>query len=111
MKTNDRELPHLDRQNLNSIFEGVYGVDLVQITDEQFRDFLDMLYTLQHYNYRYRPNATAGLLPLFEKTVGPMELNSEGTKLWLALGLAIKELYGMRNSTLKGVLGQITARK
>lgn len=40
-----------------------------------------------------------------------MERNSEGTELWLALGLAIKELYGMRQATLRKVLQQVTVRK
>ena len=31
--------------------------------------------------------------------------------MWLALGLAIKELYGLRSSTLESLLKKITVRK
>jgi len=75
------------------------------------RDFLSTLYTLQAYNYRHRLQSCAALFPLFEETVGPMERNSEGTTRWLALGLAIKELYGIRNATLHALLAQVTVRK
>lgn len=111
MNYNDRELPYLDQPLLDRTFEGVYGLNLTSIEDEALRDFLSTLYTLQAYNYRCRPQSCAALFPLFEGTVGPMERNSEGTTLWLALGLAIKELYGMRNATLRALLTQVTIRK
>lgn len=111
MKYNDRELPYLDQPLLDQIFDGVYGLDLAQIEDEALRDFLDMLYTLQAYNHRYRPQACSALFSLFEETVGSVERNSEGTAQWLALGLAVKDLYGMRSSTLRTLLTWVTARK
>ena len=111
MKRNERELPILDRKLLDLIFDGVYGEETEQPLDEPVKDFMTVLYTLQWYNYQYRSGVCANLFPIFEETVGPMETNSEGTTMWLALGLAIKELYGMRNSTLKGLLAEVTVRK
>jgi hypothetical protein len=81
------------------------------ITDPETREFIELLGHLQRYNHHYRTLQLIELLPLFEEAIGPMERNSEGTDLWIALGLAIKELYGMRKSTLAGVLRQVTVRK
>ena len=66
---------------------------------------------MQKYNYWYRSSEYVQLFPLFEGTAGPMERNSEGTDKWLALGLAIKELYGLRLSTLESLLKMVTVRK
>lgn len=110
MNRNKRELPILDQKLLDLIFDGVYGQEFEQPLDEPVKDLLAVLYTLQGYNYRYRQGVCFDLYPIFKETVGPME-QSEGTVLWLALGLAIKELYGMRNSTLKGLLAKVTVRK
>lgn len=111
MRRNERELPILDQELLDAIFASVYDGDAEHISDAPLGDFFNLIYTLQRFNYRYRPETCAALFPLFEETVGPMERNSEGTTLWLALGLAIKELYGMRRSTLKNLLAQVTVRK
>jgi hypothetical protein len=111
MKLTERDLPFLDQPILDTIFNCVYGVDLEKIEDQQLRDFLGVLLSMQQYNYQYRNRATAVLFPIFEETVGPMEINSEGTTLWLALGLALKELYGLRISSLKALLRQVTVRK
>jgi len=110
-KRNDEELPYLDTPLLNAIFDGVYGCDYETIADGAVRDFLMLLHTMQNYNYRYRLGMCIALFPVFEETVGPMERNSEGTTMWLALGLAIKDLYGMRQTTLRKVLQQVTIRK
>ena len=106
----DRGLPYLDQQTLNIIFDGVYGMDLKQVNDQRFQDFLDILYRMQGHNYQYRQKAIWELAAVFADAVGPME-QSEGTSMWLALGLAIKELYGMSRSTLKQVLALVSVRK
>ena len=108
---NDRDLPWLDPQLLDAIFEGVYTHGIPADLAEEQRDLLHALYTMQAYNYAHRQRACAELFPLFEETVGPMEVNSEGTTLWLALGLALKELYGMRNATLRELMLRVTVRK
>lgn len=108
MKHNERELPFLDQKLINMIFAGVYGRYSQTSEDKSFNDFLNLLYTLQDYNCHYRLETCTTLFPLFEETIGPMERNSEGTTRWLALGLAIKELYGMRSSTLKSLLKLIS---
>ncbi|WP_462411546.1 hypothetical protein [Neobacillus sp. Marseille-QA0830] len=118
MRTNDRQLIHLNERTMSAIFDCVYGVNghLKQETkqllkDENFNDYIELLLALQQYNYSYRQGMASELFPLFESTVGPMERNSDGTTLWLALGLAIKELYGMRNSTLQELLKMVYVLK
>jgi len=78
------------------IDDDVYGCDFDTVAEESAKDFLTLLHTMQNYNYRYRPNACAALFSLFEETVSPMERNSEGMMLWLAL----KDLHGLRDGTL-----------
>jgi hypothetical protein len=109
MKLNERELPYLDRALLDTIFASVY--DLQNISDEEVHDFVVMLRAMQYYNYKYRLGELVKLFPIFEQTVGPMEINSDGTSLWIAMGLALKELYGMRNETLRQLLRSLTIRK
>jgi len=111
MKRNERGLPILDQGLLNIIFEHVYNKDPENIADRELRDFVRLLLSMQQYDYRYRSSEYSQLFPLFEAIVGPMETNSEGTSMWLALGLAIKELYGLRIPTLESLLKKVTVRK
>ncbi|MBU9711575.1 hypothetical protein [Evansella tamaricis] len=118
IRTNDNGLVYLNSRTMTAIFDCVYGINdhlepetkkLLQ--EDMFHSFIKMLLAQQDFNYRYRFSQTAYLFPLFEATVGPMETNSDGTTLWLAMGLAIKELYGLRRETLKGLLEKIKLRK
>lgn len=118
MKISDKGLIYLDEKTMTAIFDCVYGIndhlrpETKQLMNEKmFCDFVKLLIEQQNFNYRYRQENTAELFSLFESTVGPMERNSDGTILWLALGLAIKELYGLRNSTFKGLLKNVKVRK
>jgi hypothetical protein len=114
LKTNDNGLIYLDKAIMNAIFDCVYDFDekghglkhetRKLMKNEQFKYYIQMLKAAQEYNYRYRFEATSELFPIFEATVGPMERNSEGTTLCLAMGLALKELYGFRRETLKSLL-------
>lgn len=113
---NEKELPYLDGKLMNLIFELVYEQpDLKDARklpkDEKLIFFLKALKNLQEYNYRCRSEQTSKLFFLFEETIGPFEGNSEGTTLQLALGLAIKELYGFKNQTLRSLLKQVNNRK
>jgi hypothetical protein len=121
LRMNDKGLIYLDREIMNAIFDCVYDIDekghgLMSDTkklmkDDQFKYYIQMLKAAQEYNYRYRFGATSELFPIFESTVGPMERNSDGTTLWLAMGLALKELYGFRRETLKELLKSMNIRK
>lgn len=114
MIRNERALPILDRGLLDAIFDHVYdnlGNQVPDIADKELRDFVQLLSVMQNYNHWYRNTEYAQLFPVFEATVGPMEKNSEGTDMWLALGLAVKELYGLRLSTLQSLLEKVTVRK
>ena len=118
IRINEKGLFYLDAEIMTAIFDCVYGIDggLEKNTkrllkDSSFKDFIKLLLTFQDFNYRYRFEETAKLFSLFESTVGPMNRNSDGTILWLALGLAIKELYGFRRETLKGLLKSVNIRK
>lgn len=111
MKHNERALPVLDQQLLDRIFRHVYSEDASDITEKELRDLVGVLLAMQKYNYGYRSTEYVQLFPMFEGTVGPMEKNSEGTDMWLALGLAIKELYGLRRTTLESLLKKVTVRQ
>lgn len=113
MKT---DLPYLNQARLNCIFDHVY--DSVGINkgktifeDERLVDFFEMLKSMQNFNYRHRPNDTHPLFHLLNERVFNFERNSEGTTLWLALILAIKELYGFSDEKLVSVLKQVSVRK
>jgi hypothetical protein len=118
LRTNEKELPYLDSQVMTAIFDCVYGVnDYLEtntkrlLKEKIFVDFIMVLLAQQQFNYQYRPDVTRELFPLFESTVGPMARHSDGAGLWLALGLAIKELYGINGEKLKTLLKSIKARK
>ncbi len=107
---------HLNQERLDCIFDHVY--DNVGINegkaifkDEKLADFFDMLKFMQNFNFRYRGNDTYPLFHLLNDRVFIFERNSEGTTLWLALILAIKELYGFSDEKLISVLGQVSVRK
>ncbi|MCL6570081.1 MAG: hypothetical protein K6T88_00160 [Bacillus sp. (in: Bacteria)] len=118
IRMNEKELPYLDSQVMTAIFDCVYGVNDYLDTNTKrllkekiFVDFIMVLLAHQQFNYQYRPDVTRELFPLFESTVGPMSRHSDGAGLWLALGLAIKELYGINGEKLKTQLKSIKARK
>ncbi|WP_416828218.1 hypothetical protein [Ectobacillus polymachus] len=121
IKMNEQGLIYLDARMINAIFDCVYDFDekgygikpdtKKLLKDEQFKYFIQMVKAIQEYNYRFRFGPTSELFPLFESTVGPMERNSDGTTLWLAMGLAIKELYGFRSKTLKDLLKTVNIKK
>ena len=111
MKRNERGLPILDQSQLNIIFEHVYNKDPEDIADKELRDFVKLPLSMQQNNYWYRFSEYWQLFPSFEAAVGSMETNFVGTSMWLALGLAIKELYRLRSSTLESLLKKITVRK
>jgi hypothetical protein len=110
-----KNLPYLNQERLNIIFDHVYDIVHLQESEQYFDDeklnhLLDTLKSMQSFNYHYRPDDTRylfGLLnPLFN-----FERNSEGTTLWLSLILAIKELYGFSEKKLCSVLKQVSIRK
>jgi hypothetical protein len=110
VRQNDRQLPYLDRETLDIIFENVYGADLEDIRNVELRDLVFVLKQMQDYNYRYRNEMIRRAYSLLCDFM-EFEINSEGTTLWLALCLAIKELYGMRDSTLQAIMKKVTVRK
>ena len=55
MKRNERALPVLDQNLLDIIFEHVYTTKTPEdIADKELRDFIELLLTMQNYNYWYR---------------------------------------------------------
>lgn len=118
LRVNDRGLFFLNAEIMTAIFDCVYGVEggLTSETrkllkEQRFQDLIKLLLSFQEYNYRHRSDETVKLFPLFEMTVGPMNRNSDGTALWLAMGLAIKEVYGFRRETLRELLEKVNIRK
>jgi hypothetical protein len=106
MRPNTTDLPYLDPTLLKTIFANIEGKeeDLAKIKSRQLRDFIVMLLAMQKFNANYRGHQVQKLFPLVDEETGPFEANLESTVLWVAEVLAIKELYGMRNETLKTVL-------
>ncbi|GAC1522612.1 MAG: hypothetical protein NVS2B16_30530 [Chloroflexota bacterium] len=112
MDRNEKGLPVLRQRELNAIFDCVYGTqDSEERADSDLRGLIRVLKALQDYNYQYRSMEAMSLFQLFDEAVGPMMTNSDGTILWLSLGLAIKELYGIRYTTLQSLMKQVTVRK
>lgn len=110
MKRNDRSLPFLDEKLINIIFENVYGISPEEKLDEELSDFMKLLGSMQGYNYRYRNDMLRRVYCVISKVI-EFEINSEGTSIWLALCLAIKELYGMTDRTLLNIMRQVKVRK
>ncbi len=115
--TNDVGLPWLSPELMNTIFDCVYGVgdevlaERTLLAEPRIRALVDTLLVMQDYNLFWREGATFPLSPLLEDAVGPMQRNSEGTSRWLALALALKDLYGLRRSTLGQLMGTVSVRK
>jgi hypothetical protein len=111
----NRNLPFLDKDRLNIIFDHVYDIVSEKIAESTFVEkrllhLLDTLKSMQSLNYHHRPDDTRDLFKLMNKIFN-FEINSEGTSLWLALILAIKELYGFSDNNLLEVMKQTTIRK
>lgn len=107
MKNN---LPFLDQERLNLIFEGVYDLPGDWESEDRIAALINTLRAMQQFNYRFRPDDTRCLFDLFDAQFN-FERHSEGTMLWLALILAVQELYGFGESKLIEVMQQMTVRK
>lgn len=108
-------LPYLNQERLNIIFDHVYDVVTTQKNELAFDDdrldhLLDTLKSMQNFNYRYRPDDTRFLFSLFNP-IFDFERNSEGTTLWLSLILAIQEMYGFSDKKLVEVISQLSMQK
>ncbi|MFT5686214.1 MAG: hypothetical protein ACI8RZ_007170 [Myxococcota bacterium] len=113
----DAGLPWLDAAVLDTIFDCVYGVtDAVRasrplLKDPAVGDLVAVLLTMQAYNAKWRPRALGRWLPVLEGALGELEHNSEGTTQWLALAVALRDLYDLRSTTLGELLTSTTVRK
>ncbi len=124
MRMNKNGLPALSSKLLNLVFGCVYGMPneeeirkrsyLAPLRNleenDQLMDSLNLIEKLSMYNYWHRWKQYHELYEIAEPILGPFETNSEGTSLWLARILAIKELYGLTTDELKAVLRKITIR-
>ena len=118
LRVNQQDLIYLNERTITVIFDCVYGMDgslradsIDLLREPNFKDLVQMLNTMQEYNYRYRQDQLSDLFLIFDQTVGPMETNSDGTVLWLAMGLAIKDLYRLRTETLAELLKLVKVKK
>lgn len=116
MKSN---LPYLDQERLNLIFENVYEGYLGknEVTEnsrycenEKINDLIVALKSMQFFNYKHRPD-DVNLVYDTMSQIFRFEINSEGTSLWLSLILAVKELYGFTEKKLISVMKQVTICK
>ena len=108
-------LPYLNPERLNVIFDHVY--DTVGIynskqnfDDKKLADFLIMLQSMQLFNHHHRPDDTRRLFFLLDEIFN-FERNSEGTTVWLALILAIQDLYRFSDEKLVSLMKQVSIRK
>ncbi len=107
-----KDLPYLNQERLDIIFECVYELrgDDKPFHEDRLNGFLVMLKAMQHFNHWYRPDDTHELFDLMDPIFN-FERNSEGTTMWLALILAIDELYGFSDQKLLEVMKQVKVRK
>ncbi len=109
------DLPYLNQERLNIIFDHVYDIvdaseDVSSFGEEKLSHLLETLKSMQSFNYQHRPSDTREVFHLCNGTFN-FEINSEGTTLWLSLILAIKELYGFSDKKLITVIKQASIRK
>ena len=110
-----KDLPYLSRERFDVIFGHVYDrLDDVEakrvFEEEKLNHLLRVLKTMQDFNLEHRPEDRYELFGL-TNGVFNFETNSEGTDYWLALILAVKELYGFSDDKLVSVMGQVDVRK
>jgi len=109
-----KNLPYLNQERLDNIFNGVYGFieaddEDMPFEDEKMNRFFKMLKVMQEFNYWHRQSDVHPLFGLLNPDFN-FERNSDGTTLWLALILAIQELYGFSDKKLVSVMKQVTVR-
>ncbi len=109
-------LPVLNSESLDFIFDHVYEISGVLREDRtekvgKLPGLLEILKGLQRFNYDHRLDDA---FELHQKSVVPagleLQSNSDGSVLWLAMLLAIQELYGLSNSNLIKAIRQISVR-
>ena len=121
MKLEDlrKQLPVLDPYTLDFILSHVYDVNdrpesqgkCDDGADEKHRDLLSILLALQTFNYHHRMDEGEGVFAAATRAGRCFQSNSSGTELWLALLLAIQELYGLNDGKLATLLRKTTVIK
>ena len=113
-----KNLPALNGVTLDFVFDHVYAVatpneerHLKQNHGEKVEDLLRVLMALQEFNYRHRMDQVSDVLDAATRAGRRFQSNSTGTELWLALLLALQELYGLSNHELERVVKQISIVK
>ncbi len=109
-------LPALNGESLDFIFDHVYEISGFSGEGKTEKDFkltslLEILKGLQRFNLDHRLD---DVFELNQKAVVPagleLQSNSDGSVLWLAMLLAIQELYGLSNGNLIKTIRQIRIR-
>jgi hypothetical protein len=101
-------LPALTIKRLKWILEHVYSEQItpdgvVPDRDEPDLRLFRVIKSMQLYNLEKRTGECSDLFRLFSQPYF-LEGNSEGTTRWLALALAIKELYALDDEQLQKLL-------
>ena len=112
-----KHLPELNGTVLDFIFNHVY--DIVETSserqalddDSKLWDLVEVLKVVQRFNWRHRIDEA---FALHQKAVIPagleLQSNSTGSELWLAMLLAIKDLYGLNQHGLITAIKKISVR-
>lgn len=104
-----RNLPPLDQELLERIFDSVY-IGYKQTPDQRISALVDTLYAMLQFNFHLRPDDTGRLFGLFDAQFN-FRRNSECTRIWLALILAVQELYGLTDCRLVEVMRSVTLKE
>ncbi|AWI81776.1 hypothetical protein CEW87_21930 [Parazoarcus communis] len=110
-----KNLPYLDQERLNYIFEAVYdplpeNAAETLYGDDKMASLLCALKSAQGFNHRFRWDDTCDLFHQFDPILN-FAHHTEGTTLWLAMILAIQELYGFSDEKMRNLMKIMTIRK
>lgn len=101
-------LPLLDQELLTKIFDAIY-IGYKKTSDERIDALIETLYAMRKFNHHYRQDDTRRLFDLLDAQFN-FERNSEGTTIWLALILAVQELYSLSDKELIQAMQLVTLR-
>jgi hypothetical protein len=102
------KLPELTKKRLRWVFDNVYETDMPPLfpkasTPAIDKKLLETLRSMQLDNFKHRTDECVDLFRLFNAPYF-LETNSEGTTVFLAMALALKELYGLEDMELQRVV-------
>lgn len=102
-------LPPLDQELLQRIFDSVY-IGCPPTSDPRIQGLVDTLYAMLQFNFHFRPEDTGGLYDLYDAYFNFGSFPG-GARIWLALILAVQELYGLSDSVMVELMQTVTLKE